>query len=52
MIFDWYEEGQETRRVVVLDGDTVLDLNDGSLYYHIDFENEVEEILVDDIFNY
>lgn len=51
MIFDLYLEGQSTKRVMAVNEKDVLDLEEGTLICDIDFENDVEEILIDDIFN-
>lgn len=52
MIFDLYQDGQPTKRVMAINEKDVLWLEDGTLICSIDFENEVEEILIDDILNY
>jgi hypothetical protein len=52
MIFDLYQDGQPTKRVMAINEKDVMDLQDGKLIFNIDFENEVEEILIDDIFSY
>lgn len=52
MIFDLYQEGQPVKRVLALSEKDVICLNDNSLIYGIDFQNEVEEILIDNIFTY
>lgn len=50
MIFDLYQEGQTTKRVMVVDENDVLE--DQTFIFNIDFENEVGEVLIEDIFNY
>lgn len=51
MIFDLYQEGQPTKRVMAINNKDVMDLNNGALIFDIDFENEVSEILIDNIFD-
>ena len=52
MIFDLYQDGQSTKRVIAINEKDVMDLQDGKLIFDIDFENEVAEILIDNIFEY
>jgi hypothetical protein len=52
MIFDLYQDGQPTKRVMAINDQDVLDLQDGKLILNIDFENEVGEVLIDNIFEY
>ena len=52
MIFDLYQDGQPTKRVVAVNDKDVLDLEEGTLICSIDFENEVESILIDNVFEY
>ena len=52
MIFDLYQDGQPTKRVMAINEKDVMDLQDGKLIFDIDFENEVGEILIDNIFEY
>jgi len=52
MIFDLYQEGMETVRVMAINDKDVMVLSDQSIRYEIDFENEVESILIDDILDY
>jgi hypothetical protein len=52
MIFDLYQDGQPTKRVMAINEKDVMDLQDGTLIFDIDFENEVGEILIDNIFEY
>ena len=52
MIFDLYQDGQPTRRVMVIDEKDVMCLLNGEIIKNIDFENEVVEILIDNIFEY
>lgn len=52
MIFDLYQDGQPTKRVIAINEKDVMDLQDGKLIFDIDFENEVGDILVDNIFEY
>jgi hypothetical protein len=50
MIFDLYQDGQPTRRVMAVSDLEVVDLNTMEVYRNIDFENEVGDILIQDIF--
>lgn len=52
MIFDLYQEGQPTKRVMAINDKDVIVLENQTFIWNIDFENEVEEILIEDIFNY
>jgi hypothetical protein len=52
MIFDLYQDGQPIKRVMAINEKDVMDLQDGTLIFDIDFENEVCEILIDNIFEY
>jgi hypothetical protein len=52
MIFDLYQDGQPTKRVMAINEKDVMDLQDGTLIFDIDFENEVGEILIDNVFEY
>lgn len=52
MIFDLYQDGQPTKRVMAINEKDVMDLQDGKLIFDIDFENEVGEILISNIFEY
>jgi len=52
MIFDLYQDGQPTRRVMAINEKDVMDLQDGKLIFDIDFENEVMDILIDNNFEY
>jgi hypothetical protein len=52
MIFDLYQDGQPTKRVMAINEKDVMDLQDGTLIFDIDFEDEVGEILIYDIFEY
>ncbi len=52
MIFDLYQDGQPTKRVMAINDKDVMDLQDGTLIFDIDFENEVAEILIDNVFEY
>lgn len=53
MIFDLYQDGKETRRVMAINDKDVmcLDGSHGEIIENIDFENEVAEILITDIFS-
>lgn len=52
MIFDLYQDGQTTKRVMAVNDTDVLVLEDQSFIFNIDFENEVGEILISNIFKY
>ncbi len=52
MIFDLYQDGQSTKRVMAISSSAVLDLETHEIIENIDFENEVEIILIDNIFQY
>lgn len=52
MLFDLYRERQETKRVMAISNTDVVDLNTLEIIKNVDFENEVEEILIDDILTY
>jgi len=52
MIFDLYQEGQPTKRVMAINDKDVIDLGRQEVIKNIDFENEVTEILIDNIFNH
>jgi hypothetical protein len=52
MIFDLYQEGQSTKRVMAINDTDVMILENGEVIKDIDFDNEVEEILIDNILTY
>ena len=53
MIFDLYQDGQPTKRVMAINERDVMCLECmGEVIKDIDFENEVAEILIDNIFEY
>lgn len=54
MIFDLYQDGKPTRRVMAINERDVMCLDGcmGEVIKNIDFENEVGEILVYNIFQY
>jgi hypothetical protein len=52
MIFDLYQDGQPTKRVMAINEKDVMDLQDGKLIFDIDFENEVMYILINNVFEY
>lgn len=54
MIFDLYQDGQETKRVMAVNETDVMCLSGcvGEIIKNIDFENEVESVLIDDILEY
>jgi len=52
MIFDLYQDGQPTKRVMAINEKDVMDLQDGKLIFDIDFENEVMDILIYNVFEY
>lgn len=49
MIFDLYQDGQPKKRVMSINEKDVIVLSNQEFIWNIDFENEVEEILIDDI---
>ncbi len=53
MIFDLYQEGQPTKRVMAINDKDVMCLDEciGEVIKNIDFENEVGEILIYNIFD-
>lgn len=51
MIFDLYQEGMTTKRVMAINRKDVIDLDNGEIIFDIDFENEVCEIIIENIFN-
>lgn len=52
MIFDLYQDGKPTKRVMAINEKDVMDLQDGKLIFDIDFENEVMDILIYNVFEY
>ena len=52
MIFDLYQEGQTTKLVMAVNETDVLVLEDQTFIFNIDFDNEVEDILIGNIFTY
>ena len=52
MVFDLYQDGHSTKRVLAINSTDVVDLENGNVIRNIDFENEVEEILIENIFDY
>ena len=50
MIFDLYQDGMETERVMAINQQDVIILSDLSIRYDVDFENEVKSILIDNVF--
>lgn len=52
MIFDLYQDGKPTKRVMAVNNKDVLSLEYGILICDIDFDNEVSEILIYNIFEY
>lgn len=51
MIFDLYQDGQSTKRVMAINETDVIVLEDQTFIFNIDFENEVEETLINNVFN-
>ena len=49
MIFDLYQDGQTTKRVMAVNENDVIVLEDQTFIFNIDFENEVGDILIEDI---
>lgn len=54
MIFDLYQDGKETRRVMAINDKDVMCLDGcmGEIIKDIDFENEVGEILIMDVLSF
>lgn len=54
MIFDLYQDGKETRRVMAINETDVMCLDGciGEVIKNIDFENEVASILIDDVLSH
>ena len=52
MIFDVWREWLSTFRAMALDDKRVVNLETLEIYDDIDFESEVEEIIIEDIFDY
>lgn len=50
MIFDLYQDGHPTKRVMAINEKDVMNLQNGNIIFDIDFENEVGEILIENIF--
>ena len=51
MIFDLYQDNISTKRVIALNETQVMDLDSLEILEDIDFENEVSEILIENIFD-
>jgi len=51
MIFDLYQDGKSTVRVIAISEKDVVSLESFEVIRNIDFEHEVESILIDDIFD-
>lgn len=54
MVFDLYQDGKETRRVMAINEKDVMCLDGcmGEVIKSIDFENEVSEILIMDVLSF
>ncbi len=52
IIFDLYQDGQPTKRVMAINETDVLVLEDQTFIFNIDFDNEAGEVLIDNILNY
>ena len=52
MLFDLYQEGNHTKRVMAVNKTDVIDLDTLEIIKDIDFEYEVEKILIDNIIEY
>ena len=50
IVFDLYQDGQTTKRVMAVNENDVLVLEDQTFIFNIDFKNEVDEILIENIF--
>lgn len=51
MIFDLYQDGQTTKRVMAVNENDVIVLEDQTFIFNIDFENEIGDTLIDNIFS-
>ena len=51
MVFDLYQDGQSTKRVMAVNENDVLVLEDQTFIFNIDFVHEVESVLIGNIFN-
>lgn len=51
MIFDLFQEGQPVKRVMALNESDVLVLEDQTIIFNIDFENDVVSIIHYNIFD-
>jgi len=49
-IFDLYQDGKPTVRVMAISSDKAINLDTLGIITDIDFDNEVESILIEDIF--
>ena len=52
MIFDIYQDGKPTKRVMAINEFDVISLETLEVIKGIDFENEVESILIENILTY
>jgi len=52
MVFDLYQDGEPTRRVMALNEHDVLVLENQTIIKNIDFENEVGDVLIENILEY
>ena len=50
MIFNLYQDGQSTKMVMAVNETDVLVLEDQTFIFNIDFENEVGDILIENVF--
>jgi len=49
MIFDLYQDGQPRKRVMAINKTDVIVLEDQSIIFNIDFENEAGYVLINNI---
>ena len=52
MIFDLYQDGESTVRVMAMSKTCLRNLETGETIYNFDIENEAGDILIDNIFTY
>ncbi len=52
MIFDLYQDGKQTKRVMAINDTDVIELETFEIIKNIDFEHEVGEIIIDNILTY
>jgi len=52
MIFDLYQEGKAAIRVMAINENDVIDLKKLNIIRNIDFKNEADNVVIQDIFDY